>query len=95
MEYPKDISLKEHFDFDPLLDAMEFRDWWAVWKNSILEKTKDQDACFIWLEEIERITWEQLENICKFQLMDKAIGQALEKIITKTQRPDLTLENKQ
>ena len=56
-----------------------------MFKHTVVEHSRDQDACFAWIEEIETSTWDQLATLGQFPLMDKAIGDALEKLITRTQ----------
>ena len=62
-DFPNDITLKDRFSFDPLPDAFGFRAYWYNFKEQLLDKTKDQDACTTWLEEIENSTWEQLDDM--------------------------------
>ena len=49
-------------------------------------------ACFLWLEQIETATWEELAEMGQFPIMDKAIGEALEKLLHRTQKSNLKLE---
>ena len=54
-EFPNDISMKTTFQFDPIPDVWTFRHWWQIFKQTVVEHSKDQDACFAWIEEIEVI----------------------------------------
>ena len=71
--------MKTTFHFDPIPDVWTFRHWWQIFKSTVAEHSKDQDAAFAWIEEIEVSSWDDLEPLGQFPQMDKAIGDALEK----------------
>ena len=66
-----------------------------MFKNQITEYSKDQDACFAWLEIIETSTWEDLADQGQFPLMDKAMGEGLETLLNRVQLSNLKLWKEQ
>ena len=90
-EFLNDISMKVRFSFGPVPDVMGFSLFWQSIKEQILEHVKDQDACYIWIKEMEHLTWDQLAEMGQFPIADRELGRALELILSKKLRSDLTV----